>query len=40
VPAGRYFLMGDDRAHSDDSRDWGSIRASQFVGRFVEVVPS
>jgi len=40
VPAGRYFLMGDDRAHSDDSRAWGSIRASQFVGRFVEVVSS
>lgn len=40
VPPGRYFVMGDDRALSDDSRDWGSIRASQFVGRFVEVVPS
>lgn len=40
VPAGHYFLMGDDRAHSDDSRDWGSIRSSQVVGRLVEVVSS
>ena len=40
VPAGRYFMMGDDRGHSDDSRDWGSIRASQFVGRFIAVMPT
>ena len=27
-----------DRVNSDDSRDWGSIRAAQFVGRLVEVL--
>jgi signal peptidase I len=33
VPAGRYFMMGDNRAFSDDSRDWGPIRKSQIIGR-------
>jgi signal peptidase I len=32
VPAGRYFFMGDDRAHSCDSRDWGSVPRSSLVG--------
>jgi signal peptidase I len=32
VPAGHYFFMGDDRAHSCDSRDWGSVPRSSLVG--------
>jgi signal peptidase I len=33
IPKGRYFLMGDNRAISDDSRQWGEIRRSQIIGR-------
>jgi signal peptidase I len=38
VAAGHYFMMGDNRQFSDDSRDWGSIRPSQFIGRFLKIV--
>jgi len=32
VPAGHYFFMGDDRAHSCDSRTWGAVARSDLVG--------
>jgi len=32
VPKGHYFFMGDDRAHSCDSRDWGSVPRSSLIG--------
>jgi len=32
VPAGRYFFLGDDRAHSCDSRTWGTVPRSSLVG--------
>jgi len=32
IPPGRYFMMGDNRGDSDDSRFWGPIPESWMVG--------
>jgi signal peptidase I len=33
IPAERYFMLGDNRSESLDSRTWGPIRKSQMLGR-------
>ena len=35
VGAGQYFFMGDDRAHSCDSRDWGTVPRASLIGPVV-----
>jgi signal peptidase I len=32
VEAGRYFLLGDNRDHSKDSRVWGTVRLAEVKG--------
>ena len=32
VPAGHYFMMGDNRGFSDDSRFWGPVPDSSVIG--------
>lgn len=40
IPEGQYFIMGDNRNHSNDSRYFGAIKKEQIIGHAKTVVLS
>jgi signal peptidase I len=38
IPSDTWFVVGDDRAQSADSREWGPVRTAWIVGKLARVV--
>lgn len=40
LPTGQYFVMGDNRPESSDSRTWGTLPRDNIIGRaFIRLLP-
>ncbi|GJM12439.1 MAG: signal peptidase I [Pseudohongiella sp.] len=37
IPNGHYFMMGDNRDNSSDSREWGAVPEEDIVGRALAI---
>ena len=35
IPAGHWFMMGDNRGDSDDSRFWGPVPTGWIIGQVI-----